>query len=109
MVSIHTFVRLPRVCAFSTKSSISPVRMATPKILVDVYSDLACPWCYVGHAKLTKAIHNMRNQDQNAPAVEIQWHAFLLDPSFQEKYPTGTPIEDYIASKFGVDRAGTYA
>jgi len=44
---------------------------------VDVWSDVACPWCYVGKRRLEAAIAAAR-----PPAdVEVVWHSFELDPS----------------------------
>ena len=39
-----------------------------------MFSDLACPWCYIGQRRLDKALEQM-------PGVkaEVEWHAFLLD------------------------------
>jgi predicted DsbA family dithiol-disulfide isomerase len=43
---------------------------------VDVWSDVACPWCYVGKRRLEAAIAMFRDGP-----VEVSWHAFELDPS----------------------------
>jgi predicted DsbA family dithiol-disulfide isomerase len=43
---------------------------------VDVWSDVACPWCYVGKRRLEAAIATSREQP-----VEVVWHSFELDPS----------------------------
>lgn len=91
----------------SAKSGMTEKVSTSSVIHVDVYSDLACPWCYVGHQKLSKAIENLREKNELGPSdIDIQWHAFLLDPSFQTTHPKGTLIDEYIASKFGAARAG---
>ena len=43
---------------------------------VDVWSDVACPWCYVGKRRLEASI----GKSPNGP-VELVWHSFELDPS----------------------------
>mgnify|MGYP000370182700 CR=1 FL=1 len=50
--------------------------MTTP-LRIDVWSDLACPWCYIGKRRLDAALA------QAAPAggVEVTWRAFELDPT----------------------------
>jgi predicted DsbA family dithiol-disulfide isomerase len=44
---------------------------------IDIWSDIACPWCYVGKRRLEKALEQFPQRD----SVLIQWHAFELDPS----------------------------
>lgn len=43
---------------------------------IDVWSDVICPWCYLGHRRLQRAIEQLGWQDD----VEVRFHAFLLDP-----------------------------
>lgn len=47
---------------------------------VTVFSDLACPWCYVGQRRLDKALEGL-------PGVEAEkeWHAYLLDWNAPQK------------------------
>jgi predicted DsbA family dithiol-disulfide isomerase len=47
------------------------------KIRVDVWSDIACPWCYVGKRRLETALAQFAHRDD----VEVVWRAFELDPS----------------------------
>lgn len=44
---------------------------------IDVWSDVICPWCYLGRRRLHDAIEQLGWQDE----VEVHWRAFLLDPS----------------------------
>ncbi|WP_044438547.1 DsbA family oxidoreductase [Agreia bicolorata] len=48
-------------------------------IKVDVWSDIACPWCYIGKRKLEAGIEAYATQP-GAPAVEIEYHSFELSP-----------------------------
>lgn len=61
-------------------------------ISVEVWSDVACPWCYLGKRRLEKAI------DRFDGAVSITWKSFQLDPSI----PHGehTPHAEALAKKF---------
>lgn len=61
-------------------------------ITVDVWSDIACPWCYLGKHRLEAAI---AESDQD---VEVTWHSFQLDPTI----PHGqhTPHAEALAKKF---------
>lgn len=45
--------------------------------VIDVWSDIACPWCYVGKRKLEAALADHPHRDK----LSVQWRAFELDPS----------------------------
>ncbi|HEY0706199.1 MAG TPA: DsbA family oxidoreductase [Polyangia bacterium] len=49
----------------------------TKKLRVDVWSDIACPWCYIGKRRLEAALSRF----PHAESVEVVWRAFELDPS----------------------------
>lgn len=68
-----------------------------PKVSVEVWSDLACPWCYLGCKRISRAIAEFGD----AGDVEIEWRAFLLDPKFHAAHPEGEPLDDYLVAKFG--------
>jgi predicted DsbA family dithiol-disulfide isomerase len=44
---------------------------------VDIWSDVICPWCYVGKARFEKALDGFAHRDE----VEVIYHSFELDPS----------------------------
>lgn len=46
-------------------------------ITIDIWTDVVCPWCYVGEARLQEAIKAEGLEDR----VQIQAHSFELDPS----------------------------
>ncbi|MGF1454257.1 MAG: DsbA family oxidoreductase [Alphaproteobacteria bacterium] len=62
-------------------------------VLVDVVSDVICPWCYLGKRRLDRALERL---DGRVP-VSIAYRPFLLDPSIPEG---GVSRSEYIASKF---------
>ena len=45
---------------------------------VDIWSDVICPWCYVGKARFEKALSSFAHRDE----VEVVYHSFELDPSY---------------------------
>ncbi|RBY92096.1 DsbA family oxidoreductase [Blastococcus sp. TBT05-19] len=47
---------------------------------VEVWSDVVCPWCYVGKRRLETALEQFPHRDQ----VEVVWRSFQLDPSIPE-------------------------
>lgn len=53
--------------------------LAAAPIKVDVWSDIACPWCYIGKRKLEAGIEAFAAQP-GSPAVEIEYHSFELSP-----------------------------
>ena len=65
-------------------------------ITIDVVSDVACPWCYVGKRRLEAALQ----QWKGAP-VEVNWHPYQLDPSMR---PEGMDRNTYLTNKFGNER-----
>lgn len=48
-------------------------------VRVDVWSDIACPWCAIGAARLDAAIDTVAKRP-SPPEFEVRFHAFLLDP-----------------------------
>jgi predicted DsbA family dithiol-disulfide isomerase len=44
---------------------------------VDIWSDVVCPWCYVGKARFEKALAGFEHRDE----VEVVYRSFELDPS----------------------------
>ncbi|BCJ38844.1 DSBA oxidoreductase [Actinocatenispora thailandica] len=59
---------------------------------IDIYSDVACPWCYLGKRRLEQALERF---DED---VTVRWRPFQLDPSA----PTEpTPLQPALAAKFG--------
>lgn len=45
-------------------------------MLVEIWSDIACPWCYVGKRRLEAALGAFEHRDE----VTVRWHSFELDP-----------------------------
>ncbi len=59
---------------------------------IDVYADVACPWCYVGRARLKEALAN-RSVD-----VSLRWRPFQLQPDLP---PEGRDFRSVLEEKFG--------
>lgn len=73
--------------------------MKKETIKVDIVSDVACPWCYIGKRRIETALKEWKG----AP-VEIQWHPFQLDPTIPSE---GLDRNTYLTNKFG-DLERTY-
>ena len=65
---------------------------------IDVVSDVVCPWCYIGKRRLEAALDLYRKQRPDAPAPEVAFHPFELNPDMPRE---GITRADYIAKKFG--------
>lgn len=63
---------------------------------VEIWSDIACPWCYVGKARFEKALEAFPHQD----AVEVIHRSFELDPN-RPKGDTAAVIP-MLAQKYGM-------
>src|SRR5262249_22077585 len=77
-------------------------RMAK-RLSIDVWSDIACPWCYVGKRRLENALREFAFADE----VEVTWHAFELDPSAPPVRDLTVSHAERLAKKYGttVERA----
>jgi predicted DsbA family dithiol-disulfide isomerase len=70
---------------------------------LDIWSDIACPWCYIGKRHLEQALATF----EHAGAVEIVWRAFELDPRaprVRDAAVEGSYAER-LAKKYGVTPA----
>lgn len=61
---------------------------------IDIVSDIACPWCAIGYARLEKAMEALKSELDFA----IEWHAFELNP---DPSADGEPILPALARKYG--------
>jgi predicted DsbA family dithiol-disulfide isomerase len=62
-------------------------------LTVDVYSDVICPWCYVGKRRLEQAL-----KAWDGVPVNIRWRPFQLNPTMPRN---GMDRRQYLAAKFG--------
>ncbi|WP_324675218.1 DsbA family oxidoreductase [Hymenobacter sp. GOD-10R] len=63
---------------------------------VEIWSDIMCPFCYIGKRKFENALQQFAGRD----AVEIKWRSFELDPNM-ETVP-GQSIHELLATRKGV-------
>ena len=65
-------------------------------MIIDVWSDVVCPWCFIGKRRLEKAVASL-------PAganVEIRHRAFQLQPEIEGV----TPTSEHLAAKYRLDK-----
>ena len=46
---------------------------------IDIWSDMVCPWCYLGHRRFELALDQLRAEGTDD--FDVRWHAFELDPT----------------------------
>lgn len=70
----------------------------TKKLQIDIWSDIACPWCYIGKRHLEAALAAF----PHANDVEIVWRAFELNPAAPKLEPaSGGSYASRLAKKYG--------
>jgi len=71
----------------------------TDAIKIDVWSDIACPWCYIGKRNLERGLAETAG-DEDAPRVEVEYHSFELSPDTPVDFSGGE--EDYLSRHKGI-------
>ena len=66
---------------------------------VEIWSDLLCPFCYIGKRKFERALERFAHREE----VEVVWRSFELMPDAPRE--SGRDMHDLLAAKLGGDRA----
>lgn len=69
---------------------------------IDVFTDVVCPWCLVGSARLDSALANLPEDVE----VVVENHPFYLDPSVP---PEGVDVAEMLRAKYGRDPKDMWA
>jgi predicted DsbA family dithiol-disulfide isomerase len=91
-----------RVTTRTRRIGDSPYTVAMDETVIDtrvqleVWSDVACPWCYVGRRNLGVALADIEEHERPA----VTWRAFQLDPTIPAE---GVDADAYFAQRFGAD------
>jgi predicted DsbA family dithiol-disulfide isomerase len=67
-------------------------------VRVEIWSDIACPWCYLGKRRFETALAAFGGRDE----VEVTWRSFELDPSAPKD--AGEDVATLVARKYGRPR-----
>jgi predicted DsbA family dithiol-disulfide isomerase len=65
---------------------------------VEIWSDIACPWCYVGKRRFEAALAAFEHRDE----VTVTWRSFELDP--QAPVARSVDSATHLAQKYGMTR-----
>ena len=70
---------------------------------VDIWSDVVCPWCYIGKRRFEAALARFPERDE----VELVWRSFELDPTAPPSAEQSGPYVEHLARKYSIstDRA----
>ncbi len=71
------------------------VILNTPKMKIEIWSDVQCPFCYIGKRKFEEALQQFPERER----VEIVWRSFQLDPNLEPQ--PGKSIYAYLAEAKG--------
>lgn len=66
------------------------------KMKVEIWSDIMCPFCYIGKRKFESAMAGFGD----AAGVEVEWHSFQLDPSLQSEPDKN--LYQYLSERKGI-------
>lgn len=67
--------------------------MSGQGLMLDIYSDVVCPWCYIGKRRLERALHRTDHT-----RVCVTWRPFQLNPTMPKD---GMDRTAYLEAKFG--------
>ncbi len=68
--------------------------MTDQTLTIEVYSDVVCPWCYIGKRRLEQALDTVKGRD----SARVIWRPFQLNPTMPK---AGMDRRVYLESKFG--------
>jgi predicted DsbA family dithiol-disulfide isomerase len=90
--------RYRRTHAAENVDAVPKRRMRGSTVHVEIWSDIACPWCYVGKRRFEAALAGFEHRD----GVRVTWRSFELDPAApRERAHDGAT---HLAEKYGTSR-----
>jgi predicted DsbA family dithiol-disulfide isomerase len=66
---------------------------------VEIWSDVVCPWCYIGKRRFESALARFEHRDD----VDVVWRSFELDPTTPRHRPGN--LAEHLSGKYGIDVA----
>jgi predicted DsbA family dithiol-disulfide isomerase len=77
--------------------------VGTGIVKVEIWSDVVCPWCYIGKRRFERGLSGFAHRDE----VEVVWRSFELDP--QAPRDSDENQVDRLARKYGMTREAALA
>ncbi|MGB5953758.1 MAG: DsbA family oxidoreductase [Ornithinimicrobium sp.] len=77
--------------------------LANGPLLIEVWSDVVCPWCYIGKRRLESALARSGPEGSVLGDVQVRWRSFQLDPSAPRPGESGhgTSVAEHLGRKYG--------
>jgi len=72
-------------------------------MIVEIWSDVVCPWCYIGKRRFEAALAHFDHRDE----VEVVWRSYELDPAASTD--SHVDLAEHLATKYGTDRTAALA
>lgn len=69
------------------------------KMKVQIWSDVMCPFCYIGKRHFEKGLEQFANKGD----IEVEWKSFQLDPSLPNEN-TGEDVYEYLSKRKGISK-----
>lgn len=71
---------------------------------IEIWSDVVCPWCYIGKRRFDRALDRLRDDPElvasgHLDSIDITYRAYQLDPT--APMGSATPVRDVYSRKFG--------
>jgi len=85
----------------STEHCRALIVSAMPALELEVWSDIACPWCYVGKRRLEGALR----QFSHAAELSVTWRSFELDTKAPKEQDRTVTHAERLARKYGMSVA----
>lgn len=70
--------------------------MIQDKLKVEIWSDVMCPFCYIGKRRFQTALQQFEHKD----SVEVTWKSFQLDPDMKSE--PGKSLNEYLSERKGI-------
>ncbi len=100
---ITTMIRRPAAASFTAYArpfdagpGLCHDGRVSPALVIDVWSDVVCPFCYLGSRQLEVALQGFEHRDE----VTIRQRAFELDPNAAPNYDL--TLDELLAAKYGM-------
>lgn len=85
-----------------SSEQMTPAPEAAAPIVIEVWADIVCPWCFIGKRRLEQALEARPDRDR----FVVVHRAFQLDPSAVSE---GLATTDVLSAKYGVSREDAIA
>lgn len=73
------------------------VKSSSQRLVIDIFSDVVCPWCYIGKHHLEAALQKFSSEQPQA-TISVRWLPYFLNP---DTAPEGEPYRPFLEKKFG--------